>query len=470
MRVLLVSTYELGHQPLHVASPAAALREAGHEVCALDLAVQPWDHDAVAWADAVAFSTPMHTAMRLGLEAARAIRAVRPQVPICLYGLYAAVARDHTVGCVVDRVIAGEYEPALLEWVDSLSTGTAQPARPEVFRGTSRFAVPARDLLPGLEHYARLLIGDEERLAGYVEASHGCVHRCRHCPLPVVYDGRIRLVDVDTVVEDVAQLVAMGARHITFGDPDFLNGPHHSRRVVTAVHERFPQLTFDCTAKVEHILRHDALWEEWAAAGCVFVVSAFESVDNAVLTRLDKGHTVADAAQAVRVLRDHGIEVRPSWLPFTPWTTVGDLVGLFDFVAANDLVHNVDPVQYTIRLLLPEGSLLLEHPDMAPFLGPYDVDALSYRWTVAESEMNALQRRLAAVVEAGTSAGHDIPTLFTRMRALVHDAARLPRRDPIRPVTPGPRLSEAWFCCAEPTALQRAPVPLSVLAQGGTND
>src|SRR5438128_1614836 len=123
MRVLLFSTYELGHQPLHVASPAAALRAAGHEVRAVDLSVQPWDHAAVAWADAVAFSTPMHTAMRLGLEAAAAIRAARPSVPLCLYGLYAAVARDHTIGAAVDRVIAGEYEPALVQWVDSLPTG-----------------------------------------------------------------------------------------------------------------------------------------------------------------------------------------------------------------------------------------------------------------------------------------------------------------------------------------------------------
>jgi radical SAM superfamily enzyme YgiQ (UPF0313 family) len=470
MKVLLISTYELGHQPLHVSSPAAALLRAGHDVRALDLSVEAWDSDAVASADAIAFSVPMHTAMRLALQAATAIRTERPSVPLCLYGLYAAVARDHTVGSVVDRVIAGEYEPELLRWVESLPAGAAQPAAREVFLEASPFAVPARQLLPGLEQYARLLIGDDQRLAGYVEASHGCVHRCRHCPLPVVYDGRIRVVDVDTILADVSQLVAIGARHITFGDPDFLNGPHHSRRIVRAVHDRFPQLTFDCTAKVEHILRHDDVWDEWAAAGCIFVVSAFESVNDDVLARLDKGHGAEDAAHAVRLLRQHRIEVRPSWLPFTPWTTLDDMVALFDFVAANDLIQNVDPVQYTIRLLLPEGSLLLEHPDMAPFLGDYDPEALSYRWTSAEPAVAALHSRLAAVVEAGTADGHDAPTLFTHLRAVVHEAAGLPVPSVIDPSIPGPRLSEAWFCCAEPTARQMAPLPLSVLAQGGAND
>src|SRR3990170_3586500 len=125
MRVLLVSTYEMGHQPLHVASPAAALRAAGHDVACLDLSVQLWDPTAVESADAVAFSVPMHTAMRLAMRAAEQVRRARPDVPICFYGLYAPVSRDLTVGRLADHVFAGEYEPALLAWAGGL--GAAQP-------------------------------------------------------------------------------------------------------------------------------------------------------------------------------------------------------------------------------------------------------------------------------------------------------------------------------------------------------
>ena len=213
--------------------------------------------------------------------------------------------------------------------------------------------VPDRGGLPGLERYARLAVGGEERPAGYVEASRGCVHRCRHCPVPVVYDGRLRIVPEGVVLADVEALVEAGARHLTFGDPDFLNGPHHSLRVVAAVHKHWPELTFDCTTKVEHILRHEGLWPELAEAGCLFVVSAFESVNDDILAVLDKGHTTAEAAAAVALLRRHGIEIRPSFLPFTPWTTLDDVADVVDFAAALDLVPNVDPVQNTIRLLVP---------------------------------------------------------------------------------------------------------------------
>src|SRR6266513_772810 len=89
MRVLLVSTYELGHQPLHVASPAAALRAAGHDVRALDLSVLAYAAALVDWAERVAFSVPMHTAMRLAVAAAERMTAQRPELPICFYGLYA---------------------------------------------------------------------------------------------------------------------------------------------------------------------------------------------------------------------------------------------------------------------------------------------------------------------------------------------------------------------------------------------
>jgi hypothetical protein len=213
---------------------------------------------------------------------------------------------------------------------------------------------------------------------------------------------------------------------------------------VAAVHEAFPAITFDCTVKVEHILRHPDLWESFAAAGCLFVVSAFESVNDDILERLDKGHTAADAASALEVVRRHGIDVRPSWLPFTPWTTQADIVALLDFVAEHDLVASVDPVQYTIRLLLPRGSLLLDGADFE--VGAFDDARLAYPWT---SPLDALQADLAALVEAAAASGEGIVDTYHRVRAAVGAP----------PVSVGareepPHLTEPWFCCAEPTQLQ----------------
>src|SRR5665809_161674 len=66
------------------------------------------------------------------------------------------------------------------------------------------------------------------------------------------------------------------------------------------------------------------------------------------------------ASSAVALLREHGIEIRPSWLPFTPWATPQDILEIVDFVIANELVGHVDPILCTIRLLVLKRSLLLD--------------------------------------------------------------------------------------------------------------
>jgi hypothetical protein len=448
VRVLLVATYELGHQPGNIAGPAARLLERGHEVRVVDTSVEPWDPELAAWADRVAFSVPMHTATRLVRELATTVHK-----PVCCYGLYATMCDD-----VSDAVIAGEYEDALVAWAEG--DAIAQPV--QLGRPAARAAhsgsdapgsgppLPARRLLPPLDRYVRLAVGDEMRLVGSVEASRGCSHRCRHCPVPVVYDGRVRVADESAVLADIAQLVELGARHITFADPDFLNAPLHSMRVVRALHARFPRVTFDCTTKVEHVIEHHDLLAELQESGCIFIVSAFESLDDHTLARLDKGHTAADEAQAVELVRAHGIDVRPSFLPFTPWTTRADVATLLDFVFEHDLVGSVDPVQYTIRLLLPEGSLLLRHPDLTPHLGAWDPVRLSYAWTPIDPAMDTLQRDLAALVEECVGRGEPITTTYARVRETV---GLLPV-DLSECTTDRPALTESWFCCAEPTDTQ----------------
>ncbi|MHB1923136.1 MAG: CUAEP/CCAEP-tail radical SAM (seleno)protein [Acidimicrobiales bacterium] len=475
MRILLLSTYELGHQPLGLASAAAALMGSGHDVAPVDLSLDVLTDDQIDWAEAAAVSVPMHTATRLAVAAVSGVKGRRSDLPVCAYGLYAAAAAQEGQGCF-DLAIGGEYEALLTEWADRLEgpAGADGPARAgegaapaegagrdgavpvRLDLGRHRAPVPERRDLPGLDRYARLVHNGQERLVGYVEASRGCAHRCRHCPVPVVYDGRLRTVAVETVVTDIDRLVAAGATHITFGDPDFLNGPHHSLRVVREMHARHPGLTFDATVKVEHILRHHDIWPELALAGLLFVVSAFETVNDSILARLAKDHTAAQAAEAVGLLRRHGVEIRPSFLPFTPWTEPGDMTDLVDFVSTNGLESNVDPVQYSIRLLVPPGSLLLEE-EGADVFGPYDPFALGHPWRAGHPGLDELQGQLSALAEKAPA--EDPAGAFLEVHRLVSDAAHRfgvagPRALTGAPARSVPRLTESWFCCAEPTCSQ----------------
>jgi hypothetical protein len=287
-----------------------------------------------------------------------------------------------------------------------------------------------------------------------------------------VYEGRFFIFPEETVLEDIRRQVRAGATHITFGDPDFLNGPGHARSIVRAMHAAFPHLTFDFTAKIEHVLKHHALFSELGARGCVFMVSAVESFSDTVLAHLAKGHTRADVITALEIVRTAGITLRPSLVAFTPWTTLEDYLEMFDIIESNDLIDAVDPVQYTIRLLIPPGSALL-HPtglsgdESAPirkFLGPLDQAGFQYRWTHPDLRMDQLHQIVRATVAETARSGEDPAVTFDRLRALAYSvagrqplvsgmpSARLQKR--ARP----PRLTEPWFCCAEPMQEQFHPL------------
>ncbi len=452
--ILLVACYELGHQPLAVAWPAAFLERAGYAPAVMDLSVEPFDAERVCRARLVAISVPMHTALRLGAAAAARVREVNPDCHVCLYGLYAGLNADWLLAHGADSVLAGEVEPALVALAERLerdeTTAPAPGGRAATRLAKLDFPVPSRAALPSLKKYAHLERDGKFELVGHVEASRGCKHRCRHCPIPPVYDGRFFVVDRDVVLADVRQLVEAGATHVTFGDPDFLNGPRHALSVARAMHAEFPRLTFDFTAKIEHLLRDRAHLAELAALGGVFVVSAVESLSDEVLRRLDKGHTRADVVGALAAVREAGLALRPTWVPFTPWTTLDDYRDILDFVERERLVDHVDPVQYSIRLLVPPGSLLLEGPALRPHLGPLVEDRFHYRWTHPDPRMDRLQARVEAVVADAAERREDAAVTFGRVGALADEAAGARPRAPGQPPDPArrrpPRLTEPWFC------------------------
>ncbi|MGQ0811966.1 MAG: CUAEP/CCAEP-tail radical SAM (seleno)protein [Nitrospiraceae bacterium] len=487
--ILFVSCYELGHQPIGIAQPIGFLEQSGYCPVGLDIAVENIDEQAIRRARFAGISVPMHTALRLGVRVAELIRTANPSCHICFYGLYASINAKYLLGELADSVVAGEYEIPLVTLIQALEKGGAigeiegvssrsRIVGPYLKRlisatstgpshagvGSGAFPVPSRRGLPTLDRYARLEENGAQRLVGYVEASRGCLHHCLHCPIVPVYEGRFFLIPAEVVLEDIRRQVNAGATHVTFGDPDFLNGPGHSMSIVRAMHAEFPNLTFDFTAKIEHLLKRRSLMTELRALGCLFAVSAVESFSDHVLEQLHKGHTGADIISALDILREAGIALRPSLVAFTPWTSLDDYARMLDMVEAHDLIDATDPVQLSIRLLIPPGSALLTKSDVQRFLGPLDQAGFQYQWTHPDERMDRLHEAVSATVEISAKEEEEAVVTFDRIRALADEmagrpaesSARTRARRPVRPRPP--RLTESWFCCAEPTTRQFRPL------------
>jgi radical SAM superfamily enzyme YgiQ (UPF0313 family) len=446
--VLLVSTYDLGRQPFGLASAAAALQGAGNEVVCVDLARERLSVETVARADAVAFFLPMHTATRLAIPVIDRVRSINPAGRLIAYGLYAplnaSLLREHGVA----SIIGGEFEDAIVAAVARMEATSAPPGAGMAAIPRVHFLIPDRRGLPGLEQYATLQWGSDRRTVGYTEASRGCKHRCRHCPIVPVYDGRFRVVPVDIVMADVHAQLRMGARHITFGDPDFFNGIGHA----TALLERFarecPGISYDVTIKVEHLLEHSDALPRLRDSGCAFVTTAVESVDDHVLARLDKGHTRADFERVVAHARELPLTLAPTFVAFTPWTTLASYCDLLQAIARLELCEHVAPIQLAIRLLVTEGSRLLELPDVRSVVGPFSARTLTYPWVHPDARVDDLQRRIEALVGVNLTAPRG--ELFARIWNIAHDAAGLAEARYVAADVPAratiPYLNEPWYC------------------------
>jgi radical SAM superfamily enzyme YgiQ (UPF0313 family) len=480
MRSLLVSTYEMGRQPFGIASAAAWMRAAGWDVTCVDVAKEELQEGRLGSADLIGFHLPMHTATRLAAPIIATARRMNPAARICAFGLYAPLNAEWLRSIGVDAVFGGEFEEDLLRWAGS-SFDMPVASNPLILRqaqdepsvkghrtsGTPsasslvvspsnherlpriHFLVPDRSGLPPLSKYATLQMPDGgRRLVGYTEASRGCRHLCRHCPVVPIYNGQFRVVQPDVVLADVDAQIAAGAEHITFGDPDFFNGPTHAMKIVTALHAKHPAVTYDVTIKVEHLLNHPELLPRLADTGCAFVTSAIESVDDRVLALFAKGHTREDFVRAVALCRASGLSLVPTFVAFHPWLTLASYCDLVDTIARLDLVDHVAPIQLAIRLLVPEGSRLLTLDEMRAHVGPFDPATLTYRWSHPDPGVDALQRDVMALVGRRLTA--DRRSVFDAVSALAHERAAIERpmsdSRPARDRATVPYLNEPWYC------------------------
>src|ERR1700746_3399417 len=425
MRVVLISTYELGRQPFGLASPAAWLRAAEAGVTCVDLSRESLPEDAVRAADLVAFYVPMHTATRLAVAALPAVRGLNPRAHLCFYGLYAPVNESYLRGLGVETILGGEFEEGLRSLAERLgggNPGAAKNGQREAVISVARqkFVTPDRSGMVALDKYARLMMSSgESRTVGYTEASRGGKHLCRHCPIVPVYNGVFRIVDREVVMADVRQQVSAGARHITFGDPDFFNGVGHAIPLVEELHREFPDVTYDATIKVEHLLKHSDCIGKLRDTGCLFVTSAVESVDDAVLERLDKNHTRADFLRVVEMFREIDLALQPTFVSFMPWTTLEGYCDLLEVLREQELVESVAPIQLAIRLLIPAGSRLLELDEIRRSVGSFDEAALVYPWKHADPRVDRLCEQIQGIVHSGEQMKRIRAKIFER----IEDAA-----------------------------------------------
>jgi radical SAM superfamily enzyme YgiQ (UPF0313 family) len=377
-RILLAAVYEGGAQPTSIGTAASHLIQDGIVPRCVDTFLDglPQD-DIIAESDVLAISVPLFQSVAPAVELAALARKINPTGRIVMFGQHANIHAERLLPAHCDYVIRGDPEPALValarssaDGSDSTSLGVCrdgQLAKPYVHRNDLR--APARQLLPELSRYRypeldSIWCCGAQPTVGNVETARGCHHICSYCSVFAATGRKVTLIPPPVVMEDIRQVVALGAKHIWFTDAEFFNAKQHGLGIIRSMKREFPNLTFDITTRADHILEAKEGVAELRDLGCKFVTTALEFPSQRVLDAIHKELTVDQIERAIDYCQEIGLRLNPTFIVFNPWIDADELGGFRNWIDRVGLTESVSPIQYETRLYLYKGSPLLKHPDI----------------------------------------------------------------------------------------------------------
>ena len=436
MKILLLSFYDLGKQPKIISELYKKLDNGSNQIDVVDYSIEEKNLTLDNY-DVLGIYASMHTASVL---AEQYLRDRKLPNKLFVFGLYANVFSE----------MFSNFQSIHSFDSDELESLLEVQLNPNY---SFKHSVPDRTILPSITDYSHIVDGSNNLIAGSVETTYGCKHECTHCPVPIEFKGMFKTFGTEKIITDVTNQVEEGAKHISFNDPDFFNGPKHALKILQLLNEKHPSITYDSTIKVEHILKYPDYFQELKNLNMLFVISAFETTNDHVLNILQKNHSFNDLNKAVELSLENNIDIRPTWMPFSPWTEQNDLISIIKLIENYKLRETVDPIQLTIKLLVPKNSLILKRPEMKEYLLDYDPSSFSYAWKYKFPNIDNIQNELFTYVLQ-----HESENEYAQYLGLVdilesHTNETLLNSEKYSQRIV-PKLSETWFCCAEPNKIQ----------------
>ncbi len=166
--------------------------------------------------------------------------------------------------------------------------------------GFFRMPVPRWDLWP-IEKYRFPF--SERRLWATVLTDFGCPFSCTFCPMSTT---GYKLRDLDTVMDELRLLRALGVNEIFFRDQTFGVNRVRTQELLRRIKTEFPDLRWTCWSRVdlvnEEFLR--AVYE----AGCHTVMVGLESANEEILKKYKKNTKRSQMETALGLMRKIGLK------------------------------------------------------------------------------------------------------------------------------------------------------------------
>jgi len=412
-QVALISTYETGFQPLIISTAAAALLQNDITPAVYDLYMDKSDRSGIMDHEFYGIGLTLFDSLQGGVAIAAEIRAENPDAHICFYGPYADLNKERLMR-YGNSCILGDWERPLTRLARVVLAGNDKEwtRMPRVYSLANRGAkaeydrsycvVPARHLLPPIHTYSNTFIEnilDRKMAVGNVETTRGCHHKCKFCSVYATSGTKVKFADPEVIMADVDQLVKQGVEHITFVDAEYINNIKFSLDIVNRIHDKYPQLTYDFTTRIDHVVENEAAISEFKNTGCIAITTSIEFPRKDILEKLDKGITSQHILKGMEILKRNEIKVHTTFVTFNPWTDLEGLMNLSFFIKDNDLEDVIDPIQYETRLHIYKGSPLLNDGTLSG-LTLHEQD-FHYEWEHPDPQVEEVFQRMVKPAEEG---------------------------------------------------------------------
>lgn len=222
--------------------------------------------------------------------------------------------------------------------------------KPQDFSANNPNALPfpARDLLDN-SAYTLPVTGEKFTL---LSVGRGCPYSCTYCIANVYYGKKFRKRAVTSIVDEIEECVnKYGISNFLFWGESFTMDPDYGAAICDEILKKGLNIKWSTTSRVDTLNKR--LLSKMKKAGCLMLGLGIESVEQGILDGAKKGITLEDTKNAIRIVKEAGIQAMGHFIFGLPGDTKKTARETIDFA----LDSGIEYAQFYCAVPYPKTEL-----------------------------------------------------------------------------------------------------------------